>query len=243
MQSFKNTAILVIVLGCISLSFTNRKSAKLNKLLNQVNSFYPVVLDENGKLSISKCKDHEDEILQFNERIATISLQRSDEAMQKMLFVHAFNLQVLKKINDYFPLKDIETIDDFYDGNSFTVSRGQYTLRTLKYYLMGKYKDPRVLFCLYFGGNSSPSLSFIKDKDYEKVILAKTESFLNEKQMVRIKSKSHLLLLPEFMKWYFDDFNLNDHQGYIKYVNEYLQDNKIPDDYEVKFYPYSWKLD
>ena len=243
MHSFKNIAILITLLSCVSLSFTSRKSVKLNKLINQINAFYPSLLDENNNLSVKKCNEFSDKIEALNDRIAMISLQRSTEGAQKMLFVHAFNLQVLKKINLYYPLKSIEEIDDFYDGESFTVSKGQYTLRSLKHYLIAKYKDPQVFFSMYFGGLTAPRLTFPKEKKSERLILLKAKQFVNKKENVRIKARSHLLLLPEFMKWYIKDFNIENPQDFIPYLNGLLESEKIPDNYEVKFYPYSWKLD
>ncbi len=242
MHSFKNIAVLIVLLGCVSLSFTSKKSYKLNKLLNQVNNFYPTLLDQKNNLSIEKCKEFSDKIDEFNDRIATISLHRSSEGSQKMFFIHAFSLQVLKKINQNYPLKSIEIIDDFYDGESFTVSKGQYTLRSLKHYLITKYRDPNVFFSMYFGGISSPNLTFPKEKNADNLILLKAKQFVNNKEMVRIKTRSHLLLLPEFMKWYIKDFNVEDPKGFIPYINELLESDKVPNNYEVKFYPYSWKL-
>ena len=242
MHSFKNIAVLIVLLGCVSLSFTSKKSYKLNKLLNQVNNFYPTLLDQKNNLSIEKCKGFSDKIDEFNDRIATISLHRSSEGLQKMFFIHAFNLRVLKKINQNYPLKSIETIDNFYDGESFTVSKGQYTLRSLKHYLITKYRDPNVFFSMYFGGISSPNLTFPKEKNADNLILLKARQFVNNKEMVRIKTRSHLLLLPEFMNWYIKDFNVEDPKGFIPYINELLESDKVPNNYEVKFYPYSWKL-
>lgn len=243
MYSSKRQIFIISIASVLFFSFTNGKVAKFNKLMVELNKFYPKVINENGEVSLSKIKSNEEELNEVLEQIAVINLHKAHEPAQKMFFVHAHNLHVFQKLNQLNPKDNLEEYEDFYDGESFTVNKGQFTLRSLQHFIMTKFDDPNLIFALYLGGNYSPQPAHPSNKHYEKYFSQLTKDFMNNDSYIRVKPKSEILMLPEYMKWHMKEFNIKDPQEFLKYVNTYRsEENQVPEEYTVKLYPYSWRL-
>ena len=243
MHTTKRTLIIISLIAFVSVSFVNKRTVKFNRLMVQMNQFFLGLEGETGFLDLKRISSQTDKIELLKNSLSVVSLQKANESAQKMFYINAFNLRMIDLINQKQQGSNLELITDIYDGDSFTVSKGQFTLRSLKHYLMVKYKDPKVLFAIYWGGNYAPQLSAPPKKNYEKYLTQKMVRFLNDDGKVRVKEKSHKLVLPEFMKWCISDFGFEDPQQFIPFINTVKQGNKVPSDYEVLFYPHSWKLD
>lgn len=203
-------------------------------------------LTTEGRPDLKKCYIHKGQILGLRQITAHTSLHGLNLGDQQALYINAYNLAILAELNEHYPIQSIEEIPDFYNSQPFKVAKQSFNLKSLRTHLISQYRDPRIHFTLYLGGLSSPKIptNAFSQKSFDKEISTITSDFLNNPQYVKVKSRSKMLLLPEFMLWYIKDFERADKQGYIQYINKFRkEDQQIPSSYTVDFYPYSWKLE
>jgi hypothetical protein len=238
------TLIVVLLTGITIVGFLQVNKNKVQTIFKREAAFFEKVTVQ-GKPDLGECYVYRGEMLGLRQAIAYFSLQGIDTNEQKAFYINAYNLAVLSELNEHFPIQSIEESPDFFNSQPFMVSKKQFNLRSLKRFIFDEFKDPRVYFALYISGISSPDItvSAFYREQVDKRLNKTTTSFINDMSRVKIKTRSKLVLLPEFMLWNKNDFGVKDDQEFLAYINQYrTKEKQIPVDYIVKFYPYSWKL-
>lgn len=168
--------------------------------------------------------------------------RRPDEL--KSFYIDAFNFMVVSQITKAYPIESVEEIPGFLNFTSVDVAGEQLTLSQLLNEKIIPFNDSRMLLALNFGTLGSPELyahafiPFILDLQLD---LQVTMS-LNSQHHIRVKPKSEIVLLPEYFLWYRDQFETNE-VSVLEYVNTQLREaNKCPADFELDYYPFSWKV-
>lgn len=237
---FLSIGLLVV---CV-VAFMQSHKSKLHRVFKSQKDLFEQIT-ANGKPDVKACYIQKGEVLAIRQVIAHTKLQGITEDDQKAFYINAHNISIIAELNEQFPISSLEEESSFFDSKTFLVAGEEYTLKTLRIYILTHFKDARMHFCLYLGGLSSPKIptAAFYHQNIDKELTDIARAFVNNQTHVKVKTRSKMVLLPEFMKWNMTDFGVNNQQGFIKYLNQYRSiDNKIPTNYTVDFYPYSWKM-
>ena len=123
------------------------------------------------------------------------------------------------------------------------IDQKKYSLNTLR---MEKIKplfsQSEYLLLIPYGGYSDHNFDgqAFKEKDFEIQKNRKLSVIFNHPSYIRVKPKSHLILLPELFKWFNHQFKSE--QNIRDIINSY-RTKPLPTTYEIKYYPWSWKTE
>tara|TARA_B100000809_G_scaffold233972_1_gene251095 strand:+ start:943 stop:1677 length:735 start_codon:yes stop_codon:yes gene_type:complete len=240
----KSKFLLLVVVSIILLSFTAAHRHKIQVLFKKEKTVFQQ-LTTNGIPNLKECYILRGEILGVRQNVAHFSLKDIDDNHKKAFYINAYNLAVLAELNEYYPIQSIEDAPDFFKSKDFMVAKKHYNLQSLRNYIIDSFHDPRIHFALYLGGISSPTIpsNAFYHEQINETLNKITTRFINDLTRVKIKTRSKMVLLPEFMLWNKENFNVKDDQAFLAYINTYRSKEKqIPKDYTIGYYPYSWKL-
>ena len=108
--------------------------------------------------------------------------------------------------------------------------------------LLRNFKDPKFHFVLACAARGCPKLAsfaYFPDKLQDQINV-RTKTALNDSRFIRVNSNSGKVNVSMIFKWYMKDFTQNG-QSVISFINTY-KTNKIPDNYQLDYYPYDWSL-
>jgi hypothetical protein len=237
--------LLILFVGTIIFSFYQSTRHRIQVIFKREKSLFEMITTD-GKPNLELCHVYRGKILGLQQAVAYTSLDGIDLDIQKAFYINAYNLAVIAQLNEHYPFVSIEEIEGFFSFGEFLVAQKKYNIQSLRRYIVEKFNDPRVHFTLYLGGISSPKIpkSAFYHQQVEKQLVDITTAFVNDLSCVKIKTRSKMVLLPEFMLWSKKDFDIDDRQEFLKYINRFRSEAKqIPDNYVIDFYPYSWKIE
>ena len=236
--------LLILLFVIITCSFFQSNRHKVHVVFKREKALFEK-LATNGKPNLKLCYIHKGEILGLRQTVAHQSLNGVAQNEQKAFYINAYNLAVLAELNQYYPIQSLEDVPGFFNSNTFMVAKEKFNLKSLRLHIINKFQDPRVHFALYLGGLSSPKIptSAFSHQEIDKKLDEISTSYINDLTYIKIKTRSKLILLPEFLFWNINDFNLKGKDEYVTYLNGFRTKAKqIPSGYKVRYYPYSWKL-
>jgi len=195
----------------------------------------------NGKVNYTAIKKSPSELNDLLNMIAETKLTESKNE-RLSFYINAYNILVIKGIVDHYPVEGPLKIKGFFDRVQYQIAGEQMTLNDLENHKIRIYKDARIHFALVCAAISCPALSStaFTSQTVKARLQEHTEKALNDDSFIRVKSQSKTVYISEIFKWYKEDFATSD-AGIIRYINQYRR-VKIPSNYALKYYPYSWKL-
>ena len=240
----KTTILLITLSAVFFFSFINSHRHKIQVLFKNEKALFEN-LTINGKPNLKACYIRKGEILGIRQSIAYFSEKGIEEHRKKGFFINAYNLAVLAELNEHYPIQSMEEAPAFFDSKDFLVAKKTYNLQSLRKHIVEKFEDPRIHFALYLGGNSSPNIpthAFFR-LQVDQALNEICTTFINDLSSVKIKTRSKMVLLPEFMLWNKADFNVKNDQEFLAFINLYRsKERQIPQEYKIAYYPYSWNL-
>lgn len=181
----------------------------------------------------------------FNQLIDQISqadLSGLDAANLQAFYINAYNLNVMKKVVDTYPISSVINEPGFFDRSKIVVANEQLTLNKLeKEKLLKAYNDPRYHFVLVCGANGCPPITdFAYTPELLETQLEKqTKKALNDPNFIQFNGGS-TVGLSEIFKWYASDFG-GSKENILNYINKY-RSQKIPTSSKISYYTYDWNL-
>lgn len=164
-----------------------------------------------------------------------------DDATKQAFYINAYNLNVIQKIVEQYPIGSVMEKNGFFDKDKIKVAHASLTLNQLeKDKLLKTYKDARFHFVLVCGALGCPPITnFAYQPDQlETQLNQQTKRALNDSNFIKYSSSS--VQLSEIFKWYAKDFGSNSKQ-ILDFINAY-RDVKIPSSSKIKYYQYDWTL-
>ena len=175
--------------------------------------------------------------------IAGIPLHSFDENEAKAFYINVYNILVIKQVVDHFPVNGPMNIDGFFDKKRFNVAGNKLTLDQLeKKIIFVRFPDPRIHFALVCAAEGCPELpdfAFLPDK-LEQQLFEVTKGAMNDPQFLKVNDQQETVYVSKIFEWYRKDF-LENHSTIIEYINAY-REKKIPENYRMLYYDYSWNL-
>ena len=196
-----------------------------------------------GQVDYEGIKNDPSRINQLYQQIGEMSLETASEEEKKAFYINAYNIATIHQVIESYPVQSPNDVKGFFDQKKHPIAGEQLTLNELeKQKLLEPYQDPRIHFVLVCAAVSCPPLAdfaYQADK-LDEQLDEKTRQALNNDAFIRVNEGQKKVALSQIFEWYQSDFT-REAASPIAYVNQY-RDEKIPEDYQVSYYPYDWAL-
>ncbi|MFT5567825.1 MAG: hypothetical protein ACI81Y_002780 [Glaciecola sp.] len=161
---------------------------------------------------------------------------------QKAYLINAYNILVISKLKNNYPVKSPMDIPAFFDSNSELVNGEQISLNHLeKSILFGLESDPRFHFVLVCGAKGCPPIAIFayRPSSLEEQLESQTSLALNDDLFVKYNEDINSLGLSKIFEWYAKDFGGK--KKLINYINTY-RTTPVSMDANVYHYDYDWSI-
>lgn len=175
--------------------------------------------------------------------ISDANLENATPEQKKAFYINAYNLYVIKKVVDKYPLSSVKDVGGFFDGKKITVAGEQLTLNDLeKEKLIKVTNDARLHFVLVCGAVGCPP---IINKAYlpstlDSQLDAQTKKALNSPEFLKFDVQNNKAELSQIFNWYAADFGKSK-ENVLAFINKYRA-LKIPESVKISYYGYDWLL-
>lgn len=216
-------------------------SQELELFFNNTDVFFAKNVND-GRLAYLEIHDNPSELNKLLELAENIEVDTSKADIYKAFWINAYNLLTIKGIINNYPLKSPLDVSGFFDKILYEIGGKSITLNGIENELLrGNFEDPRFHFVLVCGALGCPP---IIDSAYKPDILdaqldKQTKLAING-NFLKVNNKKKRIEASEIMKWYNEDFTLND-QSEIEFINTYRTE-KIPNNYKLTYFSYNWNL-
>ncbi|MDN5212456.1 DUF547 domain-containing protein [Fulvivirgaceae bacterium BMA12] len=226
----------------LSLGLLSAQGQDLNQFYKQVDSFLGKYT-KDGRVSYDKINKSLKDVEPIYKQIGEMNLSNASDNEKIAFYINAYNMIVIYQVAKYYPLKSALDQSGFFDKVKHKVAGEMITLNALEIIkLLRNYKDPKFHFVLACAAKGCPKLAsyaYYPDKLQEQID-ARTKTALNDSRFIRVNDNSNKVNVSMIFKWYIKDFTQNG-QSVISFINTY-KTNKIPDNYQLDYYPYDWSL-
>lgn len=193
--------------------------------------------------------DYEKQLKNFEEikgisidfgKISPVSSWTENEI--KSYWINLYNVNLIKLVTEYYPLKTINYIIDPFKQEFVNLNGIFISLDYIQKEILNEYNDPRIHFALYSACNSSPQLknSVINAQNIEHSLDDLTKAFINDPSKNFYNAETNTVKLSSLFDWYKNEF-VGDNEIHL-FVNKYSDKFKINDDTKIEYMDYDWNL-
>lgn len=231
----KKIHLLVITLW-MSLAFS---AQNIDAFFDQANNFF-IQNVKDGKVDYAGIKENET-LTKLINNISSFEFSDLEENQQKAYLINTYNLLVINKIRENWPVTSPMDIPGFFDGVKHDIAGKKWTLNHLENeFMRPTYKDPRLHFVLVCGAKDCPPI--INEAYYpmtlEIQLEEQTKKALNNPNFIKIEGET--VQISEIFKWYTNDFKLKA-KNVLEYINSYRV-NKLDSKTKYGYYSYDWSV-
>lgn len=194
----------------------------------------------NGLVDYASLTSSESLTKLINE-IANADLQGLDTKTKQAFYINAYNLNVINKVANQYPINSVMDKGGFFDRDKINVANTSLTLNKLeKENLLATYNDPRFHFVLVCGALGCPPITDFAytPQSLETQIAKQTQLAINDANFIKFEDGK--LKLSEIFKWYANDFGSSP-KNILKFINQY-RSSSIPEGTKIGYYNYDWNL-
>ena len=154
-------------------------------------------------------------------------------------WINAYNAFTIKLIVDNFPINSIMDLDGgkTWDKSWITIGDKSYSLNDIEHQIIRPtFKDPRIHFAVNCAAKSCPPIAnrAFTEGNVNTLLEQRTRQFINNSLYNQIDGEQ--VKVSKIFDWYAEDFG-----DLGNYLNKYLE-NKIPQDADIEFIDYDWRL-
>lgn len=207
-------------------------------------------VDARGYVDFRALSQHPAQLQRFVDWIAVV-----DPTSHPQLFadsdavlayhINAYNALAMRQVLAFdtpvklTPLRRLR----FFKLSKVTVGGRRLSLQAYENDVIRKLGDPRVHVALNCMSESCPRLPRepFTPAQLQAQLDREAHKFFNESRNVRIDDAARTVYLTEIMDFFPEDFTAVAPSP-IAYANRYRDEQKIPDDYRVRFTPYDWTI-
>jgi hypothetical protein len=212
---------------------------------------------DDGKIDYGRWKSTKADLESFDAflgRIAKCDVDHLPDLEQEAFWVNAYNAVNIKGVLEKYPIKNIKTVDGFFDKRMWRVANRDLTIDDIEYkQVIPARKDAREHFAVVCADlGSVPILSHVYTAaNLEAALEAQTKVFVADPHNFSVDIPHKLvnvsmLFSPE---WYEKDFladkrfkGKNAVEYLIPYVDRATADFLASGDYKVKYIDWDWSL-
>ncbi len=221
--------ITCCLIFCSTLSFCQNNYEDFNERFQSfINKF-------NIKGQLDYAQLNYEQIASLSSALDEIDTQELSLHQQNVLDINAYNLLVIQKILDQYPIKSVLDIPLFFT-EEFILFDKAISLDKLEERILKNSENPLVHLLLNCGAKSCPSLQYI---DPSTELNEYYRNALQDTDIIRIEKSQNAICFSQIFFWYMDDFeSLGEKKAWL---SEYL-DIKIDLELKEKYLEYDWRL-
>lgn len=195
----------------------------------------------NGLVNYTAVKANPDALNELLKIAETASVSKSRPKEFKAFYINTYNLSVIKKISENYPVKNPLNINGLFDKIKLTVAGKKTTLNGIENNILrATYpKEARFHFALVCAGLGCPPIipeAYTPNK-LENQLQRQTVKAINNPNFIRVDGKK--VKISKIFEWYAKDFK--QYGSYIDFLNKYRK-SPLEAKSRVSFYEYNWKL-
>lgn len=198
----------------------------------------------NGRVDYIAIKNNDKLYKSVITNIEEMDLNGKTVDEKKAFYINAYNLLVIKSVNDNWPVTMAKDVKGFFDEKKHKIAGEMLTLNEIEQTrLYDVYKDPRLHFVLVKANKGCPDIPNYGyyPTDLEKKLNDQTSNALNNTRFVQVKDEQKVVFLPAFFKTYEKDFLAGGNKSVLDFIKKY-RTTKIPGGYKVDYYPAEYAL-
>lgn len=229
---------LVIIFIFLFFTMSTAKAQDIDVFFEQSNAFFSKYAQHNNVQYKILHQDHK-ELDVLVKSIATVNLTTVDPQTQKAFLINAYNLLVINTVVAHYPIASPNEVVTFWDEIEQEVGGKQYTLETLKEYILSNFKDPLLYFVLVDGSMSGASIVdyAYQSANLESQLEDRAIAFMNDSKRIQYNAEGNEMVLPRIFKTNRLDFGAS----MIDFLNKYRV-KKINTEVQLKYSNYDWRL-
>ncbi|MDZ7741853.1 MAG: DUF547 domain-containing protein [Bacteroidota bacterium] len=198
---------------------------------------------DDGRVNYAAIKDTPSRMKQLVAMIGDMDYEILPEKRRLAFLINTYNILVIKSVIAEYPISSPMDVPGFFDRKKHWLGGRQYTLNEIENKLIRDgFKDARIHFVLVCAAVSCPPIVpyAYKGDRIDEQLEERSRITLNDDQFIRLDKDAKKVQISEIFKWYRDDF-YRDAKSLRDYINHY-REGKIPENYEIAYYPYDWSL-
>ncbi|MFS4483733.1 DUF547 domain-containing protein [Hyunsoonleella sp. 2307UL5-6] len=228
--------LITVIIGSVS-----TQAQDLNTFFNKADAFFKANV-ANGKVAYSSIHKNPSQLNELLKIAEGISVAKSDAKNYQAFWINAYNLSVIKGLNDKYPTKSPLDNAGFFDKTTHSLGGKNITLNDIEHKLLrGQFNDARFHFVLVCGAVGCPPLI---NKAYLPNTLnaqleAQTKKAING-SFITVNAKKNRVQASQIMEWYKEDFTMNG-KSEIDFINTYRTE-KLEGKWKLSYFPYDWAI-
>ncbi|QQY82621.1 DUF547 domain-containing protein [Tamlana sp. s12] len=228
----KLTSILFLICTCWGYSQTIDNS--------DLKTFLKKHVSEEGFVNYDKLvrnKESLDDIVMGLSKISPTSTWSSNEV--KAYWINVYNINVLKLVSSYYPLKSIKYIDKPFQVDFISVEGKKVSLDYIENTIMKGLEDPRIYFTLNNTCVSAPSLNRepYTAENLELQLETAVKAFVNDTSKNYFSNTTNEAIISPIFKWHASEF-----KNLITFINNYLENKQITEQTKLTYSSFDWTL-
>ena len=155
----------------------------------------------NGKLNYKAVKEKPEKLNELVKLIAGVDVEELEISQTKAFYINAYNVLVVKKVVDNYPIESPRQINRFFTKSEFMVAGQKLSLRQIEIRKLRKiYLDPRIEFALADGAVSGPGFKkgAYLPAELNDELEARTIRMMNDERYV--KEETGEVVISELLK-------------------------------------------
>ena len=195
---------------------------------------------QDGRVNYAALQGN-DELSSLIKQIAKADVSGLDDNTLKAFYINAYNLHVINKVSQEYPIKSPLKNPGFFKSDKVQVANSKMTLNALeKDNLLNAYDDPRFHFVLVCGALGCPPITDFayRPSTIDAQLDTQTRSALNDPNFIKVNDGA--VGLSQIFKWYMAEFGKSE-TAVLSYINQY-RETPIDLASKVSHYTYDWSL-
>ncbi len=232
-------SIFTLVLFSLFAFAANAQQAR--SFFEQTDAFLKKYI-QNGQVAYAKIQN-EQPLQPLVRQIKEADLQSFTPDEQKAFLINAYNLLVIHKASQHYPLTSVLDVPQFFDKKDQWVAGKKVSLNQLeKEWLFTDFPDARLHFVLVCGALDCPPITDVAYRPalLEKQLDQQTKNAVDDKQFIRVDPTQQFIQLSKIFDWYQKDFG-GSQEMVLTFINKY-RTTPLPSSYKVSYYAYDWSL-
>ncbi|OEK09110.1 hypothetical protein A8C32_13855 [Flavivirga aquatica] len=160
----------------------------------------------------------------------------------KAYWINVYNINVLKLLSGYYPLKSIKYIDEPFKVEFINVNGIMVSLEYLETVIIKEMGDPRMYFALNNTCVSSPKLNrapYIAES-IDSELENSAKNFVNDTSKNYFSKTADEATLSPLFEWHSSEF-IGDYE-LISFINKYSETKKISTTTKISYSSFDWNL-
>lgn len=239
--SLFNPTIMKILFALLLLGvffIPNTLKAQTTTFFDQANDFFAIYAQHNA-VKYQELYQRPEALEGLIKTMETTALAGKSVQEQKAFYINAYNLLVIAKVVEHYPIASPNEVLDFWDGRTHQVAGKDYTLEALEAYILTTFEDPRLHFALSNGTVAcAPIANFAyRPAQLEEQLRQRVIGAVNNSQWIQYRPNLHQIQLPML----FDRYAASFEPTVLDYLNTYRVE-KVATDAHILYTNEDWTL-